>query len=177
MPWKETGPMPGTPAVPGCVPEPRVLHDRAVRERFGLSRNTGPTWVRHDPAPGLAGRPEKSRAPHRCPHRLAAQGAALLWDAKRAPPPWGPRPILPYLARRRPTLELPAPSTAGELFQRAGLRQARQRRRGHRHPGALPLQAAASPAVWTAVCKGQCRPGDGLSSSPLTVADAYRRVL
>jgi transposase InsO family protein len=89
----------------------------------------------------------------------------------------GLRTLLPSLARRRPALPCPAASTTGALCQRAGLRQSRPRRRRHRHPGALPLQAAAPHAVWTADFTGQFRTGDGLYGDPLTVAEADRRLL
>ena len=127
-----------------------------------MRRHTGYTWVHRDTEQGVVGLQEQSRAPHRCPHRLAAEVAATLLAAKRAHPHWGPRPLLPSLARRRRELPCPAASTAGTRFQRVGLSQSRTRRRRHRHPGALPLQAAAPHAVWTADCKGQFRTGDGL---------------
>ena len=50
-------------------------------------------------------------------------------------------------------------------------------RRRHRHPGAIPLQAAAPKAGWPADCKGPFRTGEGLYGSPLTGAAAYRRFL
>lgn len=146
-------------------------------ERFGIRRTPGYKGVRRYTEQGLAGLQEKSPAPHHCPHRMTEEVAAVLLEAKRAHPPWGPRKLLPSLARRQPDLALPAPSTAGELFQRAGLSQARKRRRGHRPPGAIPLQAEAPNAVWTADFKGQFRTGDGLYCDPLTVADAYSRFL
>jgi putative transposase len=145
-------------------------------ERFGSHRHPGDTWGRST-AQGVVGLQEKSRAPHRCPHRLAAEVETALPEAKRAHPHWGPRQLLPYLARRRPELPFPAASPAGALFQRAGLSQSRQRRRRHRHPGATPLQAKAPHAVWTADFKGQFRTGEGLYCSPLTVADADSRLL
>lgn len=89
-------------------------------ERSGIRRNTGYKWVRHYTEPGLAGLREKSRALHRCAHRMAEEVEAVLLEAKRAHLPWGPRQILPSLAQCRPELDLPAPSTADELFQRAG---------------------------------------------------------
>jgi putative transposase len=51
---------------------------------------------------------------------MSEEVEAVLLAAKQAHPHWGPRKIRPYLARHRPDLPLPAPSTAGELFQRAG---------------------------------------------------------
>jgi hypothetical protein len=100
---------------------------------------------------------------------------AVLLEAQRAHLHWGRRTLLPDLARRRPDLALPAPSTAGELFQREGFSQPRTRRRGHRHPGATPLQAEAPHAVWTADFKGPFRTGDGRYCDPVTVADADSR--
>jgi transposase InsO family protein len=146
-------------------------------ERLGIRRNTGYKWVRRYTEQGLVGLQERSRAPHHCPQRLSPEVVAALLEAKRAHPSWGPRKILPYRTRRRPDLALPAPSTAGALFQREGLSQARKRRHGHRHPGAIPLQAKVPNAVWTADFKGQFRTGDGLYCYPLTVADAYSRFL
>jgi len=176
MPWKETDPMPerlqflaaypshvysmtalcasasafaATPAPRGCAAIPRQDW-RGDRRRAG-PRTAAPTvWQRKGQRScgTPSGLPRPGGHARSCP---TSRAVGPRWSCLRRAPP--------------------ASSSS------AGLRQARQRRRGHRHPGALPLQAAASPAVWTAACKGQCRPGDGLSGSPLTVADAYRRVL
>jgi putative transposase len=176
MPWKETDPM--TERVQFIAAYLSEVYSMTeLCERVGIRRNTGYTWVRRYTAEGPVGLQEKPRAPHRCPHRLSQEAEAALLEAKRAHPHWGPRKILPYLARRRPALALPAPSTAGELFRRAGLRPARQPRCGHQHPGAIPWQAEVPNAVWTADFKGQVRTGDGLYCYPLTVADAYSRFL
>jgi putative transposase len=176
MPWKETDPMlERTQFIAAYLSQ--VYSMTELCERFGIRRNTGYKWVRRYTEQGLVGLQEQSRAPHRCPHRMSEEVEAVLLEAKRAHPHWGPRKILPYLARRRPDLALPAPSTAGELFKREGFSQTRKRRRGHRHPGATPLEAEAPNAVWTADFKGQFRTGDGLYCYPLTVADAYSRFL
>jgi putative transposase len=176
MPWQETDPMAERlQFIAAYLNQGYSMTE--LCERFGIRRNTGYKWVRRYTEQGLAGLQEKSRAPNRCPRRMSEEVEVGLLEAKQAHPHWGARKILPYLARRRPDLDLPAPSTAGELFQRAGLCQARKRRRGHRHPGASPLQAEAPNAVWTADCKGQFRTGDGCYCYPLTVADAYSRFL
>jgi putative transposase len=176
MPWKETDPMTERLQFIATYLS-QVYSMTELCERFGIRRNTGYQWVRRYTAQGLAGLQEQSRAPPRCPHRMSEEVEAVLLEAKQAHPHWGPRKILPYLARRQPDLGLPAPSTAGELFQRAGLSQARNRRRGHRHPGASPRRAEVPNAVWTADFKGQFRTGDGCYCYPLTVADAYSRCL
>jgi len=176
MPWKETDPMNERVQFIAAYLS-QVYSMTELCERFSIRRNTGYKWVRRYTEQGVMGLQEKSRTPHRCPHRLSAEMEATLLEAKRAHPNWGPRKILPYLARRQPHRTFPAASTAGALFQRAGLSQSRKRRRRHRHPGATPLRAEAPNAVWTADFKGQFRTGDGLYCYPLTVADAYSRFL
>ena len=110
MPWKETDPM--TERVQFVAAYQSQMYSMTeLCKRFGIRRNTGYKWMRRYTEQGLAGLQEKSRAPHRCPHRMSEEVEAVLLEAKRAHLHWGPRRILPYLARRRPDLELPAPST------------------------------------------------------------------
>lgn len=119
MPWKETDPMTERLQFIAAYLH-QVSSMTELCERFGIRRNTGYKWVRRSTTEGLAGLQEKSRAPHRCPHRRSEAVEAALLEAKRAHLPWGPRTSLPSLAQRRPDLDLPAPSTAGARFQRAG---------------------------------------------------------
>ena len=176
MPWNETEPLTERAQFRAAYLR-QVSSMTALCARCGMRRHTGYKWVRRDTDQGVVGLQGKSRAPHRCPHRMSGEVAAPPLEATRARPHGGPRTILPSLARRQPHLTFPAASTAGARFQRAGLSQSRQRRRRHRHPGATPLQAEAPNTVWTADFKGQCRTGDGLYRYPLTVADAYSRFL
>jgi putative transposase len=115
MPRKETNPMHERVQ---CIAAylSQVYSMTELCERFGIRRHTGYKWVRRYTKEGLLGLQEKSRAPHRCPHRLPEDVEVALLEAKRAHPHWGPREILPYLARRRPDLALPAASTAGSSF-------------------------------------------------------------
>lgn len=83
-----------------------VYSPTEVCERFGIRRPTGYKGVRRYPAAGAPGLQAKSRAPHRCPHRLSEEVAAIRLATKRAHPHGGPRKLLPYLARRRPDLAL-----------------------------------------------------------------------
>jgi len=176
MPGQETDPRRERPPFMAADLSP-VDSRTELCERFGMRRHTGDTGVRRDTEPGLAGLQEQRRAPHRGPHRLSAEVETVRLPATRAHRPGGPRQLRPDLARRRPDLALPAPSPAGERFQREGVRHTRTRRRGHRHPGATPRQAEAPHAVWPAAFTGQFRTGDGRSCDPLPVADADRRGL
>src|SRR5687767_7575861 len=113
MPWKETDPMnERVPFIAAYLSE--VYSMTELCERVGIRRHTGDKWVRRYTAEGPVGLKEKPRAPHRCPHRMSQEAEAALLEAKRAHPHWGPHKIRPDLARRRPALALPAPSTAGE---------------------------------------------------------------
>jgi putative transposase len=77
MPWQETDPMTERLQCMAAYLNP-VYSMTELCERFGIRRNTGDKWVRRSTAQGLAGLQEKSRAPHRCPHRLAEEVAAVL---------------------------------------------------------------------------------------------------
>src|SRR5439155_938702 len=143
--------------------------------RYGVSRETGYKWLARYADVGVAGLAERSRAPHRCPHRIAPAVAAAIVETRRQHPSWGPRKLLVWLADHRSGLELPAASTAGDLLHRRGLVRRRRRRRAWKHPGAPELVTAGPNDVWTADFKGHFRTGDGAYCYPLTVADQHSR--
>jgi len=145
--------------------------------RFEVSRKTGYKWRERYQAEGLAGLTDQSRAPHSCPHRTPAKTETALVRAREAHPHWGPKKLLPYLARTQPELPLPAQSTAGDLLKRQGLVQERKRRRKATHPGSTTLTADAPNAVWMADFKGEFPLRNGSMCYPLTVTDAYSRFL
>jgi putative transposase len=176
MPWRNTEP---------TMERARfiALHEEGLYsmselcDRCGISRKTGYKWLARYEAEGLAGLEERSRAPHSCPHRTAAKTEAALVSARETHPTWGPKKLLPYLARTQPELPLPAPSTAGEVLERHGLIEARKRRRPRTHPGSASLKAAAPNAVWMADFKGEFPTRNGSLCYPLTVTDAHSRFL
>jgi putative transposase len=145
--------------------------------RYGISRETGYTWVGRCAAEGPAGLVDRSHAPKHCPHRLSPDIAALLLAARASHPHWGPRKLLAWLEPRHPGVALPAASTVGELLKREGLVQPRSRHRRGTHPGRKPLLALAPNQVWAADFKGQFRTGDGVECYPLTITDSHSRFL
>lgn len=145
--------------------------------RFGISRKTGYKWLGRYQTEGLEGLEDQSRAPHSCPHRTAAKTEAALVHAREAHPTWGPKKLLPHLARTQPELRLPARSTAGEVLKRHGLIQERKRRRKPLHPGGTTLVAEAPNDVWMADFKGEFPTRNGAMCYPLTVTDAHSRFL
>jgi putative transposase len=146
-------------------------------ERYGVSRKTGYKWVARYEREGPDGLRERSRAPHHCPHRISTEVAEAICASRRQHPSWGPEKILLWLKRRQPTLEIPAPSTAGDLLARRGLVKKRRRRRSHTHPGVVPPTTQHPNDLWTADFKGHFRTRDGVYCYPLTVADQHTRYL
>jgi transposase InsO family protein len=145
--------------------------------RFGVSRKTGYKILDRWEVDGPNGLSDRSRAPHRCPHRIEAEVARAIVEARRKHPSWGPRKLLAWLSDRQPQLALPAASTAGDLLKRRGLVKKRRRRRAWSHPGAPGLETTAPNDLWTADFKGHFRTQDGVYCYPLTIADQHTRYL
>jgi putative transposase len=176
MPWMETAPM--KERMRFVTDWERDLYSMVeLCERYGVSRKTGYKWVERYEREGLDGLQERSRAPHRCPHRIAPDVATAICAARRQHPSWGPEKLLHWLKPRHPELELPAPSTAGDLLARRGLVKKRRRRRHYSHPGVVPLTTHQPNDLWTADFKGHFRTRDGIYCYPLTVADQHTRYL
>lgn len=174
MPWMQTNPM--------CE---RVKFVMAFKEgvysmtelcrRYGISRKTGYKWLSRYEAAGLEGLQEHSRAPQSIPHRTPKATEEALVALRRKRPTWGARKLLARLARTRPELALPAPSTVTALLHRHGLVEPRRRQRKPLHPGSSPLTAAAPNDVWSIDFKGEFLLGSGRYCYPLTVCDAHSR--
>lgn len=146
-------------------------------ERFGISRQTGYALLERWKQEGVEALKDRSRAPKHSPQRIPEEVQAVLLEARRAHPKWGPRTILAWVQGRRPELELPAASTVGDLFKREGLVQSRPRRRWWAHPGRSSLAVSEANQLWSTDFKGQFRTSDGQTCYPLTVADAHTRFL
>lgn len=146
--------------------------------RYGVSRRIGYKWLARYDTEGRRGLADRSRAPHRCPHKIADAMAELLVGAREAHPFWGARKLLRVLATKHPRIhDWPAPSTVADLLARRGLVQHRRRRRASTHPGVVRPTTAAPNDLWTADFKGQFRTGDHRYCYPLTIADQHTRFL
>lgn len=146
-------------------------------ERFGVSRKTGYKWLDRYREGGVDALRDRSRAPKRCPHRTPEPTRQLVIEARKAHPRWGPRKLLDYLAPRHPQVSFPAASTVGDILRGEGLVEPRRPKRRRVHPGVSPIKATAPGEVWTADFKGEFRLGSGAYCYPLTVQDAYSRML
>ena len=87
--------------------------------RYAVSRKTGYKWLARYDAGGRPALQDRSRAPHSCPHKIAAPVAR----ARRRHPDWGPEKLLQWLEPRHPVVTWPAISTAGDLLARHGPRE------------------------------------------------------
>ena len=72
-------------------------------------------------------------------------------------------------------MQLPAASTIGDILQRAGLVNARSRRRRLVGQQGLVSPAQEANQVWSTDYKGQFRLGNGSYCYPLTVTDDFSR--
>lgn len=175
MPWKQVKPMDEKRRFIEMV-ESGLYTMSEVCQRHSISRKTGYKWYNRYRSRGLEGLKEVSRAPHACPHRTLPEIEKLVVD-KRKETGWGPRKIRDYLVRKYPDLPIPAASTIGDALRRAGLVNARTKRRRIPHPTAPPLEVDSPNQVWTMDFKGEFRLLNGLYCYPLTIEDAHSRFL
>jgi transposase InsO family protein len=128
-------------------------------------------------ADGPAALEDRSRAPHSHPSRLEPVVIEALVQARRTHAHWGARKILKWLARKQPELALPAASTVSDVFARYGLSRARRARR-RTPPFTDPfVDADAANRTWCADFKGDFKTGDRKRCYPLTITDAFSRML
>jgi len=147
-----------------------------LAEMYQVARKTIYKWLERYESEGAAGLQDRSRKPEHSPTRLA-DGIVASIVAARQRWGWGPRKLRAKLTEQQPEIEWPAPSTIGEVLQRAGLTAARKVR--VRMPvREQPFAAIDAPnQTWCADFKGWFRTGDGTRCDPLTLTDAHTRFL
>src|ERR1043166_9237894 len=143
MPWKETGPvLERARFIDDCLSALYTIAERAAR--YGVSRRILHKWLSRHDANGAAGLSDRSRAPLHIPHRTADGVAAEVIAFRRLFPHTGPRKIAVRLAEIHPDVEWPAPSTIGDILQRADLIAHRPRRNP---PPLHPLRSRTPPTA------------------------------
>lgn len=177
MPWKETCPMKERLQMVGLHQVGRFAVAE-LAEMFGVSRKTVYKWIARFAAEGAAGLEERSRGPRRHPNATPGAVVEAVLRAKRAHPSWGPAKLLPGAQDPQELVhQWPASSTRGSILARYGLTAPRRHRRKV-PPWTQPFQHCESPnATWCADFKGWFRTGDGQRCDPLTITDAYSRLL
>jgi transposase InsO family protein len=145
---------------------------------FQVSRKTAYKWLERFAQEGAAGLQERSRAPRRHPNATPVAVVRAVLQAKVAHPTWGPAKLLPPVGSSPEVLaSWPASSTRGSILARHGLVAPRRPRR-RVTPWSQPFRHADAPnSVWCADFKGWVRTADGSRCDPLTVSDAFSRML
>ena len=176
MGWKET-----------CAVDERMRFVIAAEKReeplaalcreFGVSRKTGYEWLGRHREEGIEGLLDRSRAPHHHPQAIADEIAERCVAVRRAHPTWGPVKVRAFLGRQAPSIDWPAASTIGLLFDREGLTVKRKLRR-RSPPSSAPFgHCGAANDIWCIDFKGWFVTGDGARCEPLTLTDAHSRYL
>jgi transposase InsO family protein len=148
-----------------------------LAEEFGVSRPTIYQWIHRFEEEGEAGLIDRPSIPGSCPHRTSEAIAARIVDAKHDHPLWGPSKLIKVLRRADSTVAWPAPSTAGEILERAGLVKPRLKQRRASVLHAQTLRANDSGEMMTADHKGQIRLGDKSYTFPVTINDPVSRFI
>ena len=91
---------------------------RQLSRRLGISAKALYYWLKRYRQEGPAGLSERSRRPHRSPHRTDGSMEAAVLAVRRENPVWGGRKIAASL--RRQGLSPPAASTITEILRRHG---------------------------------------------------------
>src|SRR5215467_4775986 len=128
MPWKETSAM---------YQKAQLIVDwlsgeyrkSELSQIYGVSRPTVDKWIWRHAEHGRAGLEERARRPRCHPNQTPEELQVLIVQTKLRYQKWGPKKVLDWLRDKRPELNWPADSTGGEILKRAGLGQARKRRR------------------------------------------------
>ena len=148
-----------------------------VAARHGVSRETFYVWQRRRASGDPRWFEEHSRAPSSRPHTTSVVDANAIIGVRRRFPHFGRKKIRAWLAEKQPQLDWPAASTIGDILTRAGLVEARRRRRPAVAQGEIVHPARAANEEWAIDFKGWFRTTDGTRCDPLTVTDAASRYL
>lgn len=159
--------------------EGRLNFAELCRE-FGISRQQGYVWRNRyrEAEHQIESVAQRSSRPHTTPTKVSEELEDFVAAARKSRPTWGPRKLRAWLQRLHPELELPAPSTIGEVLRRRGLTRSKPRRTRATKTETQPFANITGPnATWCVDFKGQFKTGDGVRCYPLTILDAYSRFL
>jgi transposase InsO family protein len=159
--------------------EGRMNFSELCRE-FGISRQQGYLWRDRyrDAGHSVEAVAERSKRPHTMPTKISDEMADFVAAARKAKPTWGPKKLRAWILHHHPELELPAPSTIGEVLRRRGLTTSRRRRTKATKATTQPFANITGPnATWCVDFKGHFPTRDRVRCYPLTILDAYSRFL
>lgn len=154
----------------------RDVNIAALCRQFGISRKTAYKWLARGREDGLNGLRERSRRPLRSATRLDEDVVCALGKLKLAHLRWGPLKIRTLYQRLYGAA--PSVSSCHRVLQKLGLVQKRRRRVRSGGPSFVGVPVAQHPNhVWTLDFKGWWTLASGERCEPLTVCDAYSRMV
>jgi transposase InsO family protein len=168
MPWQEVSIMEQRREFIGLAMQ-EGANRRELCRRFGISPETGYTWLRRWSG-GEESLADRSRRPHRSPERTEAKIEQLVLGVRDAHPAWGARKIVRCL--RRDGHEPPAFSTVHTILLRHG------RVDMPSGSGGKPYQRFEKPSpnlLWQMDFKGWVALASGARCHPLTMVDDHSR--
>ena len=175
MPWREMSPMEQRIEFIQDA-ETGLFTMTELADAYGISRRTAYKWVDRYDADGFDGLRDRSRRPHHSPTATDDAVIERLIALRTEHPRWGPKKLLPVLARRHPEVTWPSCATTSAILKRQGL--VSPPRSGRRRHAAVPTVRGPITApndVWTTDFKGEFRTGDRAYCYPLTLRDGFSR--
>jgi transposase-like protein len=160
MPFKETCPVEERIAMLRDF-DTGVFSVAEVAKRHGVSRETFYVWKGRRDAGGDRWYEDLSCAPSTVPHATSDAKALTIVETRRRFPHFGAKKIRAWLETKHPTETWPAASTVGDILTRAGLIEARQRRRRPLAQGEVAHPATTANDEWAIDFKGWFRTIDG----------------
>src|SRR5262245_2627144 len=115
MSWKVTDPVMERIDFCRSWEDGQELDFSAHCQAYGISRKSGYKWLRRYEEEGMRGLFDRSRAKHTHANQVSEEMMQLLVTLRGKRPHWGPKKLVAYLAAKHPGLNLPAPSTAGDI--------------------------------------------------------------
>jgi putative transposase len=165
MPWRHTSPMDQKTQVIADYLR-RTLSITELCALYGVSRQTGDTWIARDLTSGPPGLEEHSRTPCSRPTQTPQHVVDAFIEVRCRHPSWGAKTRLSILHTRHPSWSLPRRSTVCDILRRHGLVPKQRHQRHIGHPGKPTTLMAAPNEVWRADFTGPLKPGDGRYGDP-----------
>lgn len=146
-----------------------------LAEMHNISRPTVYKYISLYKKHGWGCLEERSRAPHRIPHKTSEKIEKLIIQARKRRNR-GARKIITKLRERYPNLDFPAVSTANDILKRNGLVSTKKRRK-RIQPNKPILDPKQPNDTWTIDFKGEFWLGCKEKCYPLTLCDPYSRYI
>jgi len=140
---------------------------------FGISRQTGYTWLKRYAAGGSDKMVDRSRRPHVSPGKIGSTTEERIVGLRRRWPDWGAPKLQVVLLREYPDEKPVTVRTVHRVLERNGLLRDRDRHR----PATKRFERKAPNELWQMDFKGPQGFNTGSPVGPLSIVDDHSRYL